>query len=287
MVKPVVSLVIRTHNEEENIGQCLAAVKRQTLQPSEVLIVDHESTDTTRVKASMFCRQLNLTIINNPIKGFASGLNVGVEESTFDLVAFLSADCFPDPNWLHQLVSCMQRERCAVAQGLEVPCPDNEIHDVLRTERPEKHKSELITYFYNTNTLYDKHYLLPELPFEGVGEFEDVEDIFMSLRYEKRGHRAFFAPQAVVYHNMFPSEAEFKNRLYKHGQNAVKLFVRVPKRPRLYLNSYYWALRELWLFLCKRDLKYLKVACWRTVYFTKGVVQAACRDIPRVRTEIR
>ena len=41
------SLIIRTKNEEENLGHCIKAIKSQSIKNVEIIIVDNLSSDNT------------------------------------------------------------------------------------------------------------------------------------------------------------------------------------------------------------------------------------------------
>ena len=48
--KPLVSIIIRTYNEERWIGFCLEAISRQTYTNYEIILVDNKSTDQLSLK---------------------------------------------------------------------------------------------------------------------------------------------------------------------------------------------------------------------------------------------
>ena len=52
-MKPKISIIIRTKNEERWILKCLEQIKRQTLKDYEVILVDNNSTDKTVEKAHL------------------------------------------------------------------------------------------------------------------------------------------------------------------------------------------------------------------------------------------
>ena len=52
--KKLVSIIIRTKNEEKWISSCLKSVFQQTYQNIEVIIVDNQSTDRTIKKSKEF-----------------------------------------------------------------------------------------------------------------------------------------------------------------------------------------------------------------------------------------
>ena len=54
MNEKLVSIIIRTKNEEKWISSCLRSVFRQDYKNIEVVLVDNESTDNTVIKAKEF-----------------------------------------------------------------------------------------------------------------------------------------------------------------------------------------------------------------------------------------
>ena len=89
---PLVSLIIRTKNEERWISSCLDAVFGQNYDNFEVIIVDNESTDKTIEKARQYPIS-NVETITDYLPGKA--LNLGMEQSKGEYVVCLSAHCIP------------------------------------------------------------------------------------------------------------------------------------------------------------------------------------------------
>ena len=52
-MKPKISIIIRTKNEERWILKCLEQIKKQTFKEYEIILVDNNSTDKTVEKASL------------------------------------------------------------------------------------------------------------------------------------------------------------------------------------------------------------------------------------------
>ena len=73
----MISVVIRTKNEEAWIERCLAAVYAQACDDFEVVVVDNESTDRTKeVVAAYQCRVVS---ISDKDFSFGRSLNWGIE----------------------------------------------------------------------------------------------------------------------------------------------------------------------------------------------------------------
>lgn len=89
-VHPGVSVVIPAYNAARFIAEAIESVLGQTLQPSEILLVDDASTDETPQIAAGF---LGVRVIRQASnRGQAAALNRGIAESRGALLAFLDAD---------------------------------------------------------------------------------------------------------------------------------------------------------------------------------------------------
>ncbi len=81
------SVVIPTYKEEKYIGRLLESIKKQTLQPAEIIIADRPSGDKTREIAKKYgCKVVEGGII--PV-----GRNNGAKAAKSPILIFLDADC--------------------------------------------------------------------------------------------------------------------------------------------------------------------------------------------------
>ena len=82
----MISIIVRTKNEERWIGACLEAIGRQTRSDVEIILVDNLSTDRTVEKA---CRNgVKLVTIEKFFPGAA--INRGIEASSGEIIVCLS-----------------------------------------------------------------------------------------------------------------------------------------------------------------------------------------------------
>ena len=77
-MKPKISIVIRTKNEERWILKCLEQIKKQTFRDFEIILVDNNSTDQTVQKATI-AGVKKIFVIKNFLPGKA--LNLGIKKS--------------------------------------------------------------------------------------------------------------------------------------------------------------------------------------------------------------
>lgn len=94
------SVVIITHNEEDNIKECLESVQ----WADEVIVVDSDSTD----KTEEICGDFGVHFIKEPWKGFAKQKNSAIEKATRDWILSLDADERITPELRDEIATVME-----------------------------------------------------------------------------------------------------------------------------------------------------------------------------------
>jgi glycosyltransferase involved in cell wall biosynthesis len=90
---PLVSVVIPVFNSAGLVGQTLEALRLQTFQNFEALIVDDGSTDDTAAFVSQFCQaDPRLRLVSRPHAGLSGTRNAGMEQARGEFIAFLDHD---------------------------------------------------------------------------------------------------------------------------------------------------------------------------------------------------
>ena len=107
-----ISAVIITGNEEKKIGDAVRSVG----WADEVLVIDSESTDSTRKIA----QQLGARVIVRPWPGFAAQKQFGVDQAENDWIFSLDADERVSPELRTEIAAIKQHDR-ADADGYRIP----------------------------------------------------------------------------------------------------------------------------------------------------------------------
>ncbi|MBL8014197.1 MAG: glycosyltransferase family 2 protein, partial [Candidatus Omnitrophica bacterium] len=112
--KKLISIVIRTKNEERWITPCLQAVFSQDHKDVEVIVVDNHSTDKTVEKAKRF--PVKVVQVDDYLPGKA--LNVGFNAASGEYIVCLSAHCVPvNAQWLTHLLVNFEDKHVAGVYG--------------------------------------------------------------------------------------------------------------------------------------------------------------------------
>ncbi len=119
-VRPSVTLIVPTRNEEQHIDRCLEALTAQ-MYPAHrltVMVVDGQSTDRTReVVGRWMERDPRVRLLDNPRRVMPAGLNVGIQAATTDLVGVISGHSAVDPDYVDHTVTLLQDSGAASVGG--------------------------------------------------------------------------------------------------------------------------------------------------------------------------
>lgn len=195
--KPLVSIIIRTKNEEQWIDICLKSIFNQNFKNFEVIIVDNFSNDKTIQKAKKY--PVKFLKIRKFYPGKA--LNDGAKKAKGKYIVCLSAHCIPvDNDWLKKLVSDFKLKKVAAVYGRQLPLPyssDFDKRDLYNTFGPEKKIQSKDSFFHNANSAIKKE-LWKKYPFDE--KVEHIEDRLWAHNIINLGYKIIYQPKASVYH---------------------------------------------------------------------------------------
>jgi cellulose synthase/poly-beta-1,6-N-acetylglucosamine synthase-like glycosyltransferase len=161
--------------------------------------------------------------------GAAAARNAGVRESSGDILAFLDADCIPDPAWLAQGVKTLRRRRGAVIAGR-----------IRRTEKPFNWVSLYDSLTYLQQEFYVRYcracvtanIITERDTFERIGPFDErfteaaCEDWEWSTRATSKGIQLLYEASAVVLHPHLRNFRQLRSKAERIGRGEA-IFSRV------------------------------------------------------------
>ena len=112
---PLVSIIIRTKNEERWIGHCLSAIATQSIKDYEIIVVDNNSDDNSVKIAENYAKKIIKVTEFYPGKA----INEGIRASSGTYIVIISGHCIPKDNkWLEFLIEPLANDQSGLLAGV-------------------------------------------------------------------------------------------------------------------------------------------------------------------------
>jgi O-antigen biosynthesis protein len=227
---PLVSVVVCSRNGARHIGECLAGVAALRYPRFEAILVDDGSTDATAAIASEF----DVRVISTPNGGLSAARNVGLHAARGEIVAYLDDDAYPDPDWLHYLVTSFRSTSHAAVGGPNLPpvsdgdvavcvanAPGGPVHVLLSDSEAE--------HLPGCNMAFRRADLL------AIGGFDHQftvagDDVDICWRLTDAGRTLGFHPGAVVWHHRRGSVRAYLRQQRGYGRAEALLERKWPEK---------------------------------------------------------
>lgn len=211
-----VSVIVPTFHQRDALLRCLRALKRQTCDRFEVIVVDNGSRDDSVAAARQEMPDVRL-IERDEALGFAAAVNLGIGAARGRYIAVLNNDAEPEPEWLEELLrvfeatpdvgflasAVLRRDQPEIVDsfgdGLTGGCFPFQIGNGVGAAAALSAQPVEVLGAPATAAIYRRELL------DDVGGFDEdfetyLEDLDLSLRAQLRGWRCLAVPAARVLH---------------------------------------------------------------------------------------
>lgn len=199
--EPLISIIVRSKNEERWIAACLSKIKSQTIQNVEVILVDNGSTDKTMERAKAVYPEVKIVEIDAFLPGKA--INDGIRASSGEYIVCISSHCVPqNDDWLETLLNNFKDDdKLAGVYGRQIPMQftsANDARDLIVTFGLDKRIQKKDPFFHNANSIIPR-LLWEKYPFDE--EVTNIEDRVWAKTILAKGYHLIYEPEASVYHH--------------------------------------------------------------------------------------
>lgn len=282
IVRSSISIVITTYNEAKTIGTLLRALEQQTVPPTEVIIVDANSSDGTREIIKKFAKKSSLKIILISKAGNRSiGRNLAIQKAKYPLIAITDAGCIPAKSWLEELVKKQSETKASVIAGYYkgiAATPFEQAVIPYALVMPDRVDEK--TFLPATRSM-----LLTKKVWEQLGGFDELlsdnEDYDFARRLQKGKILIAFAQNAVVAWQPRSNLRDFFYMLFRfaRGDAAAGLFR--PKVAILFLRYILLLLASLSIAIVLEPKFVLKLWVPLGVLYSIWAVDKNVRYVPK------
>lgn len=197
------------------IGAVVAALRRQSVLPAEVIIVGQD-------RWGQVCNDDLVRVLHTPRPTPpATALNAALAYARGTLCCFLDADCVPHPDWLAWLVTAYRDGHRVVGgslgfqpQGYWERCDNIASWGILMETAPPGERAHLSS----GNMLVERSLLYAVGGHDEAFRRAGGEDTELCFRLRKHGALLWFEPRAVVYNHTERDTAQSVWwHLFRHG----------------------------------------------------------------------
>jgi len=237
----IASVVMAVRNEEAHIGECLDALRGQSVRDIEIVIVDNGSTDGTRAAIASSGDPRIRCVCQPAPCGIAELRNAGVRLAGGDVIFFTDGDCAPTRHWVEQGLAALDEGGLAGVEGVTFYCYAEKVTIAdVNTHQFEAGQ------FMTCNIAYRRSAL------EQAGLFDPAftfghEDLDLALRVQRVGRIGFSREMLVSHRRRRVSPGWY----FAHARRAADM-VRLNSKHGLALNARWRVLypRKLPMLLC-------------------------------------
>ena len=197
----LVSIVIRTLNEEVYLSELLSSISAQKRNgfDIETIIIDSGSTDKTLAIASLF--NTRVTHISKDEFTFGRSLNLGSNFSRGDILVYISGHCIPvKSDWLSELIKPIRDGIVGYSYGRQIGRDTTKYAERRIFDKyfpPSSKKPQDGFFCNNANSAIDRN-VWSQFKFDE--DIMGLEDMELAKRYcDQKGKIAYVAG-ASVYH---------------------------------------------------------------------------------------
>lgn len=232
-----VAAVIVNFNGRGLIEPCLKSVFDQTIVPDEIIVVDNDSSDGSVEQIELLFPSVRLLQPGRNL-GYAAGCNLGIQNTTSELIAVLNNDVVLDPAWLASLLDQVRPPWTFWASRILFR-GDGAILDSAgdgmaivgagfktgHGEPAERHARPGEVFGPCAAAALYRRTLLEDVSGFDEDFFLVYEDADLSMRARLKGHRCFYVPEAVVFHHVNRSIGKLSPTYVYYGhRNSEILF---------------------------------------------------------------
>jgi glycosyltransferase involved in cell wall biosynthesis/predicted O-methyltransferase YrrM len=264
MKEPLVSIIIPAYNSEKTLMPCISSILNQDYKNFELILVDNNSTDSTRAIIKEFQKKdPRIKCFTEKEQKRGAARNTGERLAKGEIVLMTDSDCIVHSDWINQMIIPILKKECEAVQGSEEPLVDDFWSQQIMLREKMKLKNSPLGNVDTKNFVISKE-ALKRIGFTSRNYFSG-NDTELGIRIQKDNIRLKFVEKIKVRHkNESSAKAIIKKYFYR-----AKWCVIIGKDNKDYLNrtkffsetnqtllSFFKFFPEWFMVLIKRGIKY-------------------------------
>lgn len=218
------SIIIPVYNDPEGLSTSVQALTEQDDRDYEIVIVDNGSTDNTYEIATRLTKNKQVTAISEPsIKSSYAARNAGIEASNGDVIGFIDANMWCEPNYIKSIKNTCRNKGWKVF-GCAVKIVNNGSFIGKYNQRTDLNIERCINKYGFSPTC---SLVVEREVIENIGKFDprlqSGGDREFGYRVRDGGYDLHYEPTISVYHPARTTLSEIVSKNFRIGRGFQQL----------------------------------------------------------------
>lgn len=234
-VSIVVATYIKSEKDKQDLANLIQSIKRQTLKPNEVIIIDDCSPINFTFPDNLKVERLEVN--SGPAKARNIGKNIALDSGS-DIIAFTDTDCILSENWVSTIIqSFIDNRDFQILSGDTLAfdkCWFGIYHNINGTLNGRQFKNTERLLYGTTANLAVTREVAEKIDFNENFPIAAGEDIEFCFNANRQGFAIKYVPTMTVFHNfgyngqLFKNFKRFRQQFKKYGQGEKVLLKEIP-----------------------------------------------------------
>ena len=120
MLNPKISIIIPIYNREKTLKPCISSILSQSYKNFELILVDNNSTDSTKEIIQEFQKKDKRIIsLLEKEQGIGVARNTGEKHAKGKAILMTDSDCILPRDWIREMTLPLLNKECDGVQGFE------------------------------------------------------------------------------------------------------------------------------------------------------------------------
>ncbi len=232
-------VIIPTYNSWLTLNESIQSIKKQTVKPSQIIVVDNASTDGTSQKVKAKYPEVNLVTLNTNT-GVTGGRNEGIRKAkNYDYLLFFDHDMVADKRMLESLIETSNLKKNIGIVTPKIFYFNNKQRIWSAGTGINLWNGQILFRGGKDTGQYDiaeevqvapaallvKKEVMQKIKFFDNSYFATYEDTDFCFNAKEKGYITYYSPRAIAYHKIsFAPKDDAKrvlSRAYWVGRNRV------------------------------------------------------------------
>jgi len=232
---PKVSVIVVSYNSEAYITQCIESLLQSNYPKLEIIVVDNASSDNSIKELKKYQNKIKL-ISNQENIGFAGGNNLGIKNSTGEIIVLINPDAYVTSNSIRELVLPLLLDKKIMITGPKIYYPRTtkiqSAGGIINKNALPRHlgygqeDSYQFDYPREVDYVTGAAMAIKRKLFEITGVFDTLyhpvyyEETDKCFAARKLGYKVQYVPTSIVYHHESTTLAVHSKKFLKHFHSS-------------------------------------------------------------------